>query len=99
MLYIELARHAGLIGPEADEDEAVNALLVCIDRLLEAAVMPRSLSQLDIPRAAIAQLAPYAAAQWTAHFNPRSLTVEDFDSLYSSTWSEPDRLATAGVER
>lgn len=98
-LYTDLARHAGLIGPEADEDEAVAALLSRIDQLLDAAAVPRSLSELDIPRTAIAKLATDAAEQWTANFNPRPLTVDDFEGLYASTWPEPDRLATATAEQ
>ena len=77
-LYIALANAAGL----AD----VDALLDQLDALLDLADMPRSLDAVNIPRDAIATLAADAAAQWTANFNPRPVTADDFVALYEATF-------------
>ena len=96
-LYAELARHAGLIGPDADEDDAVAAIVQRVERLLDAAGVPRTLAELNIPRSAIGQLAQDAATQWTANFNPRPVSADDFEALYQSAYAEPDRLASAAA--
>lgn len=46
--------------------------------------LSRTLGNLGIPAGAIASLAEQAATQWTAQFNPRPLTVDDFVSLYQA---------------
>jgi alcohol dehydrogenase len=85
-LYHALALHGGLIPDGADGREAVASLLDCIEGLLHTASSPRTLSQLNIPRDAIATLAAGAAKQWTGTFNPRPMTEADFASLYESTY-------------
>ncbi|QNN25353.1 iron-containing alcohol dehydrogenase [Planctomycetales bacterium ZRK34] len=77
-LYTALANAAGL----AD----IDALLDRLDALLDLADMPRSLDAVNIPRDAIATLATDAAAQWTANFNPRPVTADDFVALYEATF-------------
>lgn len=78
-LYEALARHAGL----AD----IIALLDRLDDLLDLAAMPRSLDAVNIPREAVDLLAAEAAAQWTANFNPRPVTTDDFVDLYEATFN------------
>lgn len=81
--YAELARAAGLCGGDADESVAVDALLARLGTLLEVARMPGSLAECGVPEDAIAALAEEAARQWTAQFNPRTVTVADFRELFA----------------
>jgi alcohol dehydrogenase len=57
-----------------------------IDALLGLAQMPRSLAECGVERNAVATLAEEASRQWTATFNPRTLTKEDFAKLYQETF-------------
>jgi alcohol dehydrogenase len=57
-----------------------------IDSLLGLAQMPRSLAECGVERNAVPQLAEEAARQWTATFNPRAVTKEDFAKLYEETF-------------
>lgn len=72
--YHELAAEADL-GPI---DEMIGEL----ETLLDVARMRDGLSQLGITRDALPKLAAEAAKQWTATFNPRPITAEDFERLY-----------------
>ncbi len=74
--YDQLAAAGGLDG--------VDALIDRIEMLLDAAGTPRTMAALDIPRDAIDQLAEEAAGQWTAQFNPRPVTPEDFVRIYEA---------------
>ncbi|MDZ4286758.1 MAG: iron-containing alcohol dehydrogenase [Prosthecobacter sp.] len=53
-----------------------------IEELLKEAQMPRRIRHYGVREKDILPLAEMAALQWTAQFNPRPLTVEDFVSLY-----------------
>ena len=44
--------------------------------------MPRQISHYGVTEADIPALAEMAMKQWTAQFNPRPLTVDDFAALY-----------------
>jgi alcohol dehydrogenase len=48
--------------------------------------MPRSLGECGVERNAVSTLAEEAARQWTATFNPRTVTKEDFAKLYEETF-------------
>jgi alcohol dehydrogenase len=65
---------------------AVDALVARIEALLNAAHMPRSLSECGVKRALIPILAEEAARQWTANFNPRPIAVKDFAKLYEEAF-------------
>ncbi|MBI1371616.1 MAG: iron-containing alcohol dehydrogenase [Phycisphaera sp.] len=78
-LYVELARHAGL-------EPTVEALVERVEELLNLAGMPRTLTDRNVTRESIPQLADEAATQWTAQFNPRPLTAADFVAMYESTY-------------
>jgi alcohol dehydrogenase len=79
--YRELAEHAGLMG---NGTGPVEALVAWLESLLEAAGLPSSLAACGVTDEAVPMLAKDAAAQWTAGFNPRALTVADFEALYRS---------------
>jgi len=53
-----------------------------ITELLALADMPRRISEYQVKEADLLPLAEMAMKQWTAQFNPRPLTVEDFAALY-----------------
>ncbi len=54
--------------------------------LLRKARMPTRLRSYGIKRKQLPELAAMAAKQWTAQFNPRSVTVEDFEALYRAAF-------------
>ena len=82
--YAELAQFAGLASLGDADQRAVEALIGRLDHLLDAAELPRSLSVDRVTPAALQALAEEAARQWTAQFNPRAVTVQDFVALYEA---------------
>jgi len=81
--YAELARAAGLCGSDAAESVAIDALLARLMSLLVEAGFPNSLAECGVPEEATDSLAEEAARQWTAQFNPRTVTVADFRELFA----------------
>ena len=84
--YAELASAPEIACVSDGEAEAVEALIARLERLLNLAGMPRSLADCGVRREAIPALAAEAAQQWTATFNPRKVTVEDFARLYEAAF-------------
>jgi len=76
--YLELSSTADL-GPL---DEFVAELEV----LFDVAKLRENLSQYKIDRTLFPTLAKEAAQQWTAGFNPRTITAEDFVELYEEVF-------------
>lgn len=76
--YNTLAQHAGLSG--------VEDLIETITKLLEQAGLKSNLAELGIDPASFRELAPKAAGQWTANFNPREIAAEDFETLYNAAY-------------
>ncbi|MEA3209767.1 MAG: alcohol dehydrogenase [Chthoniobacter sp.] len=72
--YHELAAEADL-GP-------IEELIAELETILDVARMKEGLTKLGIDRASYPKLAGEAAKQWTATFNPRPITAEDFEQLY-----------------
>jgi alcohol dehydrogenase len=66
--------------------ETCQQLAARVDSLLGLAQMPRTLAECGVERDAVPQLAEEAARQWTATFNPRAVTKEDFAKLYEETF-------------
>jgi alcohol dehydrogenase len=85
--YAELARAAGLAGPEQSNEQAARALIERLEILLDTGNVPRSLSEAGVPVAEVPALAAEAARQWTAQFNPRPVTQTDFAALYQAAFS------------
>ena len=67
-------------------DSAVEALITRLESLLNAAQIARSLADLGVKRSKTKLLAAEAAKQWTASFNPRSITPKDFERLYQAAF-------------
>ncbi len=82
--YAELSRAAGLCGSEAAEGVAIDALIERLAFLLEVAGIPASLGECGVPEDATDALAEEAARQWTAQFNPRTVTAADFQGLFAA---------------
>ena len=53
-----------------------------ITHLVAACGLHTSLEHLQVPEGSLAQLAEDATKQWTGTFNPREMTVDDFQQLY-----------------
>ena len=83
-IYAELAKFAGLVDWRDRVEQAVEALIAQLESLLHAGKMAPSLSALNIPPSRLPELAEEAARQWTAQFNPRSLTATDFEAIYAA---------------
>jgi alcohol dehydrogenase len=82
--YEALAAAAG-IAPAGRRRE--DALVERLAGMLELAGLPGSLARCGVARAAFPMLAGEAASQWTAGFNPRPVTKEDFTRLYEAAWA------------
>lgn len=80
-LYSELAHVKG--APKAATP--VQSLIARVNMLLDAAGMPKSLADF-VEHGAIDTLAQEAARQWTAKYNPRAVTVDDFKALYEAAF-------------
>ena len=80
--YAELASAPEIACVSDGEAQAVEALVGRLEKLLNVALMPRSLAECGVKREWIPTLAEEAAKQWTASFNPRRVTAEDFAKLY-----------------
>jgi alcohol dehydrogenase len=85
-VYAALARSARLAAWQDSDQRAFGSLLAALERLLDAAAIPRRLSDYDIPRSALPTLSREAARQWTAQFNPRPVGVAGFRKLYEAAW-------------
>ncbi len=70
---------------ELDESKAAG-LGAKIEALLDLAGLPTSLAECQVDRSAIPLLAAEAAKQWTAGFNPRPVTEQDFVKLYEAAF-------------
>jgi alcohol dehydrogenase len=54
--------------------------------LLRKAKMPTKIRSYDVKRKQLPELAVMASKQWTAQFNPRVPTVDDFEALYRAAF-------------
>lgn len=76
--YMELSDAADL-GP-------IEEFVAELEVLLDVAKMREGLSQYKIDSKQFPSLAKEAAQQWTANFNPRTITAEDFERLYEEVF-------------
>jgi len=80
--YADLALAGGISSQGHSVSAALKALVSRLDEVLRIAGLPRSLEQCGVQKDAIPMLAEEAARQWTANFNPRSVSGHDFVALY-----------------
>jgi alcohol dehydrogenase len=84
--YAELASAPEIACTSNGFTAALEALIARLESLLNLAHIPRSLSECNVDPAAIKTMAEEAARQWTAGFNPRPVTAEDFVGLYEAAF-------------
>ena len=84
-IYADLAVAAGIAGPHVPQSIALAWLIEAVTGALRTAGIPTSLTAAGVDPNAIPELAAEAARQWTATFNPRSITAADFEALYRET--------------
>ncbi|XAM00192.1 iron-containing alcohol dehydrogenase [Phycisphaeraceae bacterium D3-23] len=77
--YAELAKRAGL----ACSDELADRITAL---LLQAGLQP-GLATLGVDPSSFGALSVQAAGQWTARFNPRAITADDFAGLYQQAYN------------
>ena len=81
--YAEAACAAQLALPSETPEAAVEHLATRLESLLELAGLPRTLEHCGTKPEDAPRLAEEAARQWTAQFNPRTVTASDFQQLYT----------------
>lgn len=69
-------------NPYGDLDSSGESLACAIERLLDAARLPRRLSDLGVPTESLRKLAVMAAQQWTAQFNPTPVGETELLAIY-----------------
>ena len=84
--YAELASAPEIACVSDGLESARDALVARLEALLNRAGMPRSLGNCGVPRSIVPTMAQEAAQQWTAAFNPRKTSVEDFVQLYEDAF-------------
>lgn len=82
MLPVVMRWNAEVVGSVYDELKP--RLIEWVEHLHELAELPPVM----VPSEMIGQLAAEAAQQWTGQFNPRPLTVRDFETLYRRAFGE-----------
>src|ERR1044071_2813096 len=84
--YSAVAAAAELTG--GGQDHAPETLVKRVEMLLDLAGMPRLLASKRAEPKLIPVLAEEATRQWTASFNPRPVSKEDFATLYEKVFAE-----------
>ncbi len=87
--YAELASAPEIACASDGHEQAWQALIARLENLLKMTGLPRCLADRGVERENIALLATEASSQWTASFNPRPMTAEDFVRLYTAAY-KPD---------
>jgi alcohol dehydrogenase len=82
--YAEVACAAQAASPSDKQAAAAEHLATRLESLLELASLPRTLNQCGVSASDVPRLASDAARQWTAQFNPRTVTSTDFEHLYAA---------------
>jgi len=81
--YQDLALIAGICSSSDSAEIAAEKLAVHLETLLDLAKLPRSLNDCGARNGDLARLADEACSQWTAQFNPRTVSKDDFQKLYA----------------
>ena len=82
--YAEVACAAQLSQPSDAPEATAEHLAGHLESLLELAGLTRTLEHCGAKLEDIPHLAEEAARQWTAQFNPRTVTATDFQQLYKA---------------
>lgn len=83
-LYADLVSDASRAAPEfvPETGTAGERLAECLTRLVRQSGLPTRLSQTKFDPDLIPTLAEEAAKQWTGTFNPRPVSIPEFEQLY-----------------
>ena len=84
-IYLEYSALAAT-GEDPEEGDSVADLVDRLKGLMAEAKFPKRLREAGVEADQIPLLAKEAAAQWTAKFNPRTITEEDFRDLYNAAF-------------
>jgi len=84
--YAELASSAEIAKLKDGATSALEGLIARLDSLLNLAKMPRTLGECGVSADDLPVMAEEAAKQWTANFNPRPITVADFQEIYEKAF-------------
>jgi len=84
--YADLASSPEIARVKDGLHTALEALIARLETLLNTAQIARSLSDCGAQRSMIQTMAKEASKQWTSSFNPRPVTVKDFESLYEAAF-------------
>jgi alcohol dehydrogenase len=84
--YAELASAPEIASVSDGLEEALDALVKWLDMLLDLAGMPPKLADCGVEASVIPTMAKEAAKQWTATFNPRPISADDFVELYQAAF-------------
>ena len=82
--YAEMAHAARLARPADTPGTAAERLAETLRDLLARAGLAHSLKDSAVTPNHIPQLAQEAARQWTAQFNPRTVSMTEFEQLYTA---------------
>jgi len=82
--YAEVSCAAQLALPSESPEAAAERLAERLESLLDLAGLPRTLEHCGVKPNDLPRLADEAARQWTAQFNPRTVTANDFQQLYTA---------------
>lgn len=88
-IYAELARVSGIASMDCHDEEASGLLIEKIYSILKLAKIPSFLNELGFAPSDIPSLALDASEQWTANFNPRPVSRDGFENIYSNLFSTP----------
>jgi len=92
-IYRQLLLHAGLATEKSAADRAAEELASALQEHYRLARRHGPLEAVAVPASDVESLAAEAAEQWTARFNPRSVTAEDFVSIYRSALDEHEAVS------
>jgi alcohol dehydrogenase len=81
--YSDLARAVQLVEANGDPNAAAELLAHRLESLLVSAGLRLSLEDYGVTPNDVPHLAEEAVGQWTAQFNPRAVSVDNFKVLYS----------------
>jgi alcohol dehydrogenase len=84
--YAELARLSSNAMSPSNGSSSCEVLAGRLDRLAAAGGLPRSLSDVGIPRSDLSALAEEAAVQWTGRFNPRKFDASGALEVYQCAY-------------